>query len=107
MNRSKLGALLLGLILPLIAYADTKISALPAGTTLGGTEAIPAVQSAATVKTTPSAISTYVRSQSGANPSQLIGLTPINGSATTFLRSDGAPAIDQNIVPSWAGAHTF
>ncbi len=40
--------------------ADVKISALPGGTTLAGTEAMPAVQSAATVKTTPAAIATYV-----------------------------------------------
>lgn len=46
-----------------IAQADVPISALPAGTTLSGTEAIPAVQSAATVKTTPAAITAYVQSQ--------------------------------------------
>lgn len=40
--------------------ADTKISALSAGTTLAGTEAIPAVQSGATVKTTPADLKTYV-----------------------------------------------
>jgi len=36
------------------------ISALTAGTTLAGTEAIPAVQSAATVKTTPNALKTLI-----------------------------------------------
>ena len=40
--------------------ADTKISALSAGSALAGTEEIPVVQSAATVKTTPAAIKTYI-----------------------------------------------
>lgn len=56
----KLSVFLAALLYTLAAGADTKISALPAGTTLAGTEALPAVQSAATVKTTPAAISTYV-----------------------------------------------
>ncbi len=42
-----------------------------------------------------------------ANPSATIGLTAINGSAGTFLRSDGAPALDQGIIPTWTGTHTF
>jgi hypothetical protein len=42
--------------------ADVKISALPAAAALAGTEAIPAVQSAATVKTTPNAILTFIES---------------------------------------------
>lgn len=57
----RLGLLVAGVLLSALALADTKISALPAGTTLAGTEAIPAVQSAATVKTTPAAIDTYVK----------------------------------------------
>lgn len=43
----------------------------------------------------------------GANPSASVGLTAVNGVATTFLRSDGAPALSQAIVPTWTGAHTF
>ena len=43
----------------------------------------------------------------GANPSATIGLSAVNGSATTFLRSDGAPALSQAIVPTWTGQHTF
>lgn len=45
--------------------ADVKISALPAGSALAGTEAVPAVQSGATVQTSPSAIGTYLNSASG------------------------------------------
>ena len=43
----------------------------------------------------------------GANPTASVGLTAVNGSATTFLRSDGAPALSQAIVPTWTGGHLF
>lgn len=43
----------------------------------------------------------------GANPTALVGLTAVNGSATTWMRSDGAPAIDQTIAPTWTASHTF
>lgn len=46
-------------------------------------------------------------SASGANPSASVGLSAVNGSAGTFLRSDGAPALSQSIVPTWSGLHTF
>lgn len=52
----------------------------------------------------------YITSSSlptGANPAASVGLTAVNGSASTFLRSDGAPALDQGIAPTWTGAHTF
>jgi hypothetical protein len=42
-----------------------------------------------------------------ANPTVLIGLSAANGSATTALRSDAAPALSQAIVPTWTGTHTF
>ena len=44
---------------------------------------------------------------SGANPTGTIGLTAVNGSAGTFLRSDGAPPLSQAISPTWTGTHTF
>lgn len=43
----------------------------------------------------------------GANPTASVGLSAVNGVATTFLRSDGAPALSQGIVPTWTGIHTF
>ncbi len=43
----------------------------------------------------------------GANPTATIGLTVVNGSASTFLRSDGAPPLSQTISPTWSGNHTF
>lgn len=45
--------------------------------------------------------------QSGANPTASVGLTAVNGVAATFMRSDAAPPIDQGIVPTWTGIHTF
>jgi len=42
-----------------------------------------------------------------ANPTALVGLTPINGTATTAMRSDAAPALDQSIAPTWTAKHTF
>ncbi len=43
----------------------------------------------------------------GANPSGSLGLTAVNGVATTFMRSDASPALSQAITPTWTGAHTF
>lgn len=42
-----------------------------------------------------------------ANPTATIGLTAINGSAGTGMRSDGAPALSQAIAPSWTATHTW
>lgn len=41
------------------------------------------------------------------NPSSLIGLSANNGAASTALRSDATPALDQGISPTWTGTHTF
>lgn len=43
----------------------------------------------------------------GANPSATIGLSVINGTAATFMRSDAAPPLSQSISPTWSGSHTF
>lgn len=44
---------------------------------------------------------------SGADPSASVGLTAVNGSASTFMRSDGAPALSQSIAPTWTGLHQW
>lgn len=46
-------------------------------------------------------------SSSGADPTASVGLTAVNGSAATFMRSDGAPPLDVTIAPTWSGAHTW
>jgi hypothetical protein len=43
----------------------------------------------------------------GANPSASVGLTAVNGSASTWMRSDGAPALSQSIAPTWTAQHVF
>ena len=43
----------------------------------------------------------------GADPSAAAGLTAIAGVATTFMRSDAAPALNLGITPTWTGIHTF
>ena len=48
-----------------------------------------------------------VAASTGANPTGTVGLTAVNGTATTFLRSDGAPALSQAIAPTWTAAHVF
>jgi hypothetical protein len=42
-----------------------------------------------------------------ADPTALVGLTAIPGVSLAAIRSDGAPALSQAIVPTWTGAHTF
>lgn len=42
-----------------------------------------------------------------ANPTASVGLTAVNGTATSAIRSDGAPALSQAITPTWTGAHIF
>jgi hypothetical protein len=43
----------------------------------------------------------------GANPSAKTALAAVEGSADTFMRSDGAPALDQSIAPTWTGQHVW
>lgn len=43
----------------------------------------------------------------GANPTATIGLSAVNGSASSCTRSDGAPALSQAISPTWSGSHMF
>jgi len=40
-----------------------------------------------------------------ANPSASVGLSAVNGSAATAMRSDGSPALSQSITPEWTGTH--
>lgn len=48
-----------------------------------------------------------VSSPVGANPTAAVGLTAVNGSATTYMTSDSAPALDQSIAPTMTGAWDF
>jgi len=53
------------------------------------------------------AIASKLDGSSFANPTGTIGLTAVNGTATTPMRSDAAPALSQAISPTWSGTHTF
>ena len=41
------------------------------------------------------------------NPTNTIGLTAVNGSGSTALYSNSAPALSQAIAPTWTGAHAW
>lgn len=73
--------------------ADVKISALPAASALSGSDVVPVVQSGATKKATATQIKAFANSGLGANPTATAGNTVVNGAATTFMRSDAAPAV--------------
>ncbi len=52
-------------------------------------------------------LATFPTIPAGANPTASVGLSAVNGSALTFMRSDAAPPLDQSIAPTWTGHHTF
>ena len=60
-------------------------------------------QFVAATNLTDTAYSTAV----GANPTATVGTAAVNGSSANFMRSDGAPAINLTMSPSWTGNHTF
>lgn len=43
----------------------------------------------------------------GANPTAGVGLAAVNGSASTWMRSDAAPPLEQNITPTWSATHQW
>lgn len=49
----------------------------------------------------------YASLSTPANPTASIGLAAVNGIASTFMRSDAAPALSQGIAPTWTAQHTF
>lgn len=53
------------------------------------------------------AIATKLDGTNAANPTGSVGLAAVNGSLSTYMRSDAAPALSQAIVPTWTGLHTF
>lgn len=60
-----------------------------------------------TSKVNTSAPTQALTSAAFANPSASIGLAAVNGTATTAMASDSAPALSQGISPTWTGTHTF
>lgn len=82
-----------------------------ASPTLTGVPAAPtAAPGANTTQIATTAFVTAAVTASGvtfANPTGTIGLTTVNGSATTAMRSDATPPLSQAIVPTWTGQHTY
>lgn len=76
------------------AFGQVAISGLPAATTpLAGTEVVPIVQGGVTKKVAVSNIGSGGGGCTTANPTATIGATAVNGSASTCMRSDAAPAL--------------
>jgi hypothetical protein len=73
------------------------------GSPTGGDKGSGTLNAASNLYVNNVAVSTAV----GANPSVNVTLSVQNGSATTFMRSDAAPALSQSISPTWTGLHTF
>ena len=78
------------------SYAAIGCNALPA---LTGDVTTPGGSCATTIVALPST--------AFANPTASVGLSAVNGSATTAMRSDATPPLSQAIVPTWTGLHTF
>jgi hypothetical protein len=85
------------------AVTNAKAAQMPANTLKGNNTGAPANAADLTV----AQVNTLLGTPVGANPSASVGLAAVNGVATTFLRSDGAPKLDQSITPTWSGAHLF
>lgn len=59
------------------------------------------------VPLTAGRLTTVLGSALSANPTGTIGLTAVNGTLNTYIRSDGAPALSQAIAPTWSAQHIF
>lgn len=65
------------------------------------------IDSIALVSTTLTWNGNPISTAVGANPTASVGLGAVNGVATTFMRSDAAPALSQAISPTWTNNHIF
>lgn len=92
-----------------VANASGSTITLGGALTLSGAFTTTLTVTANTSVTLPTSgtLATTAQLPTAANPSATVGLAAVNGSASTFMRSDGAPALDQGIVPTWTGFHTF
>lgn len=75
--------------------AGVTIPALTPAGTLGGPEPIETVQGGVSVRTTAQAIANLATATGVANPTATAGPTAVNGSASTAMRSDAAPAVQK------------
>jgi hypothetical protein len=95
-------------VLALTVAGTQRLRLTTAGVVVTGTHSVSGNASVGGDLTVTGAVSgSNLSSSGGANPSATIGLTATNGSATTFMRSDAAPALNTSISPTWSGTHTF
>jgi len=105
--------LILGAGLALPASAQIRISELPAATAVADADQTIIVQGGVTKRATAAlvrdglATDAELAAVQAANPSASIGLSAVNGVATTYMRSDAAQALSQAIVPTWTATHNF
>jgi hypothetical protein len=117
--------LLLTLLLPLTCLAQSPgvgLTSITAASNVVGNELIFAWQQGSggsgvnacisgwcPITFTPALLNTYFSGGGGtpANPTAKVGTSAVNGSATTYMRSDAAPPIDLTFSPTWTGTHTF
>lgn len=97
-----------------IAQCSGGITGCPQANTVGPTDFFMIAQQGGTgptgyvtKKATGVQIAAGLLANSFAAPTVTIGLTATPGSASTGIRSDGAPALSQAIAPVWTGLHTF
>jgi hypothetical protein len=85
------------------AVTLAKMANLSANTIIGNNTGASATPTALTV----AQVQTLLGVPVGANPTATVGLTAVNGSSTSFMRADAAPALSQGIAPTWTGAHVW
>lgn len=95
MFKSRLVWLLSGIAaaVGMVALAQVPISGLPNAGTQTGNEYVPEVQSGTTVKTTTAALAAFAAT--AANPTGEVCSSAVDGVATTFMRSDAAPPLNE------------
>jgi hypothetical protein len=84
---------------PTVSFANQTANTVLAGPTSGGA-AGPAFR-ALVAADLPGSFNGF------ANPTGTVGLAAANGVLATAMRSDAAPPLDQGIIPTWTGIHTF
>lgn len=82
----------------------SRLATIPDMTVLGNVSGGAASPSALTTTQLATLVSAGV---TFANPTAKVGPTTVNGSATSAMRSDAAPAIDLTAAYPWTGTHTF